>query len=67
MNNESYLYSSCVKTYEQIGETVYYNLCTGENQTLPWGVTGWFLFISLMIIALLIIVGMIAIIKEEWF
>lgn len=66
MNNESYLYSSCVETYEQIGETVYYNLCTGENQTLPWGIMGWTFFISLITISLFVIVGLICIIKDAW-
>lgn len=38
--NYSFNYQ-CIKTAESFGETAYYNICTGQNYTIPWGSIDW--------------------------
>lgn len=36
--------SQCVKEYEIVGQTVYQNICTGQQTSVPWGLSGWLCF-----------------------
>ena len=29
--------AECIKQANNFGHTVYYNICTGESTTMPWG------------------------------
>jgi hypothetical protein len=31
----------CIKTAENFGNTVYHNICSGQNYTIPWGSVDW--------------------------
>lgn len=66
-NDMNFNYSECVKSYDKWGETTYQNICTGEETTLPWGFSGYFIFVFLiLVIAVLcaVIVGIVKLIFE---
>lgn len=41
--------NECLIEYDRIGEDVYYNICTGEENTVPWGVSHSIAFILILI------------------
>ena len=48
--------AECIKEYQKLGETVYRNICTGQEMTIPWGIDGWFVgSIVVCLIVLLVI------------
>lgn len=56
-------YSECVKRYDKWGETTYQNICTGEETTLPWGVSGYFVLVLIIVIIVLVISLIVGFIK----
>ena len=48
----------CVKNIENVGSTIYMNICNGNHVVVPWGVMDW-LGIGCLVIALVAIVTVI--------
>ena len=64
---ESFEYQSlemCLKTFDHLGTTEHINICTGQTNIIPWGITGWmgFILFGLIIFGLLFLV--IAVIRS---
>lgn len=68
LNIDSKTLDACLKSINQIGSTVYQNVCTGQNATVPWGSLDWFLIVTLgggtAIILLLFIIWLIKLAVE---
>jgi preprotein translocase subunit SecE len=53
-------YAECIKERNNIGETIYYNICNNETKKISWGSMEWggtimiFILIILLLLALLI-------------
>lgn len=41
---------SCVKSINDIGETVYKDICSGAEAVIPWGSVDWIAFVGVSII-----------------
>lgn len=52
-------YAECIKEQNNIGETIYYNICNNEINKIAWGSDTWVGVIILFIIFELIIVALI--------
>jgi hypothetical protein len=57
-------YSECVKSWDSVGITHYKNICTSEEQSIPWGVTGYIVFGGVIMFILLIILLITYFIKD---
>lgn len=44
--------AECIKSSNRIGETIYYNICSGSTRAVPWGSMDWFgaVFLALLIL-----------------
>lgn len=62
--------SECIKEKNNIGSTLYTNVCTGETYTIRWSSFDWFAFdfSVLCIITLIVTIGMLIkeIKKSRW-
>ena len=45
-------YSECVKSYDSWGTTHYVNICNGVKNDVPWGVSGHFALVGVIILVL---------------
>lgn len=52
-------YSECIKEKNNIGETIYHNICTNETHKISWGSDTWIGVVMLFIIFVLIIIALI--------
>jgi len=58
--------AQCIKAVENIGSTVYTNICTGTSTVVPWGSSTWFgnifgiTVLSLFILFILGVIGVAA-------
>ena len=59
MEDINITYGGCMTVYETLGETHYVNICTKEENIVPWGIGGWFLFLTLTTIVI-VLIGAIA-------
>lgn len=53
--------SGCIVERENIGNTEYINICTGETNKVEWGLGEWSAFgvIAIVIIGLIIMIGIL--------
>ena len=51
--------AECIRSQENIGNTVYHNICTGATQTVNWGSADWLAAAGLAAVVIFI-VGMFA-------
>lgn len=42
LNIDAQTLEQCLKSINNIGNTVYHNICTGEIYSIPWGGEAWF-------------------------
>lgn len=55
-NNElNFKYNECIKEKNNIGETIYHNICTNETYRITWGSDDWVGVIMVFVIFLIII------------
>lgn len=59
---------SCLKTVNNIGNTIQMNICTGQSVSVPWGSSDWLLAIGVGVLVLIclgiLVIGFIALVKE---
>jgi hypothetical protein len=53
------LNSGCIKSIDQWGETIHYNICNGTSVAVPWGLVHYVAFPLMLIFMLVVIAGMI--------
>lgn len=46
-------YNECIKGYDGWGETTYVNICNKSEETIPWGIDGYFAFFGIILLFLL--------------
>lgn len=46
--------TSCIQQINNIGNTVYTNICTGSIKTVPWGSLDWTLAVSCVLLVIAI-------------
>lgn len=66
-NSMNFNFSECVKSYDKVGKTVYVNICNNREQTIPWGVGGWFLACFLIFLILTLLGAIIIFIRDMFF
>lgn len=65
MNKElDFNYSECIKNQNNIGETIYHNICNGETYKVKVGNFDMFLVIIVTVLLISIISGMIVLIVD---
>lgn len=40
---------SCIKSVDQWGQTVFYNICNGDSYVVPWGLVNYVVFPMLVL------------------
>lgn len=54
--------SACIRSQSNIGETITHNICNGQTAVVPWGGLDWIGFAASGGLALLLFMGIAAII-----
>ena len=57
-------YSECIKEQNNIGETIYHNICNNETNKITWGSDTWVGIIMVFIIFILVIIALIKFILD---
>jgi preprotein translocase subunit SecE len=52
-------YAECIKEKNNVGETIYYNICNNETHKIKWGSDTWIGVIVAFIIVMLVITALI--------
>ncbi len=57
VNASTQALGECLKEINNIGSTVYHNICNGQSNIVPWGTADWAagIFISLLFVVMLIV------------
>lgn len=63
-SNVSVGLSECLKPIENVGGTVYQNVCDGTSTFVPWGFMVWLGVIAITIVFIIVVV---AVIKDTYF
>ena len=56
--------NECIKSYDNIGSTVYVNICENQTTSIPWGSSDWICFLLVTSIAIVFIGFVIALFIE---
>ena len=51
----NYFNEECLKSSDRFGERIIVNTCTYEEVRIPWDITSWFTFITIIIATLVVI------------
>lgn len=60
--NYNFNYAQCIKEAHNFGEDIYYNICAGTAQTVPWGTMdylGTVGLITMLTAVTVMVVGMV--------
>ena len=57
-------YSECIKEENNVGETIYYNICNNETHKIKWGSDTWIGVIMAFIVVVLFIILLIKLILD---
>ena len=50
--------NECIKSYDNIGSTVYVNICENQTTSIPWGSSDWICFL-LVTSTLIVFIGFV--------
>lgn len=59
--------NECVQSYDKLGTTVYKNVCDNKQIEVPWGIGGWFIFTTIILLILILLTFIVVFIKEFLF
>ena len=54
-------HSECIKEENNVGETIYYNICNNETHKIKWGSDTW---IGVIMVFIVVVLFIILLIKE---
>lgn len=57
-------YSECIKEENNVGETIYYNICNNETHKIKWGSDTWIGVIMVFIVVVLFIILLVKLILD---
>jgi hypothetical protein len=57
-------YNECIKQQDNIGETIYHNICTNETYKVSWGGDNWIFGVALFILIILMIIGLFKVVFD---
>ena len=64
LNLNSQNIADCLKTVNNIGNTMYQNVCNGSQTTVPWGSADWALTCVLVAVSLGLVAAVIWMIRS---
>jgi hypothetical protein len=64
LNQQSQSLGDCLKEIDNIGHTVYQNICTGQQVGVPWGAADWLIALVLASLITAAVVGIVKIIRD---
>lgn len=60
----NFTYSECIKKENNVGETIYYNICNNETHKIKWGSDTWIGVIMVFIVVTLFIILLVKLILD---
>lgn len=56
----------CLKSISNFGKTIYRNICTGTDASVPWGQMEWTVLILIAVLTVTLVAVMVVMVVISW-